>query len=164
MYDDALAIGRSTGSKRETALALASVGTVLKEGGEVEAALRHYEEALDLNEKIGLRSSVADNHHQIAEILRIMGRLTDARRELDVALRLREQLKEELALAESHLGLAAISIFSSIFMRLCAWRALVALALKRSMNDCRCARSRCCFSYWLATSTRLCARCISKLE
>ena len=41
---------------------------------------------------------------------------------------------------------ARSSIFASIFMRLCAWRALVALARKRLMNDSRCARSRCCFS------------------
>jgi len=43
---------------------------------------------------------------------------------------------------------ASSSIFASIFIRLCACRALVAFARKRLMKDSRCARSRCCFSYW----------------
>ena len=41
---------------------------------------------------------------------------------------------------------AMSSIRSSALMRLCACFALVALARKRSMNDCRCATWRCCLA------------------
>ena len=41
---------------------------------------------------------------------------------------------------------ASFSIRASAFTRLCACFALVALALKRSMNFCRCAMRSCCFS------------------
>ena len=56
------------------------------------------------------------------------------------------------------------SILASIFMRLCAWRALEALALKRSTKVCMCARAASCFLAKATSSARLAARVSTKVS
>ena len=57
---------------------------------------------------------------------------------------------------------ASFSMRSSAFTRLCACLALLALALKRSMNFCRWAMRSCCFSNADCCSTMRSARISSK--
>ena len=54
------------------------------------------------------------------------------------------------------------TILASFFTRDWAWRALVALALNRSMKLCRCARSASCFTLALACSIRFSESCLAK--
>jgi hypothetical protein len=54
------------------------------------------------------------------------------------------------------------SMRSSALTRLCAWRALVALALKRSMKRCRCAIVSCCFEVGGLLQRQISARISSK--
>ena len=55
-------------------------------------------------------------------------------------------------------------IRSSAFTRLCAWRALLALALKRAMNDSRWAMCACCFTNADCCTASCIARSFSKVE
>ncbi|EWS62663.1 hypothetical protein Y695_04107 [Hydrogenophaga sp. T4] len=55
------------------------------------------------------------------------------------------------------------SMRSSALTRLCACLALLALALKRAMNFCRCATLSCCLEYAVACSAICSARMSSNL-
>ena len=58
----------------------------------------------------------------------------------------------------SSTGTSITVMRDSIFMRLWAWRALDALALKRSTKACMCARAASCFFAKAVSSARCAAR------
>ena len=61
-------------------------------------------------------------------------------------------------------GTSTLAILASIFMRLCAWRALAADALKRSTNFCMWARAASCFFANAMSLARAAARVAMKVS
>ena len=109
-FEEALALWRDVGRRRDSAVALDSLASVRADRGDLTRARQLNEEALAIFEAVSDKSHIASALGKIAGILRAEGDLDGARRRHEQALALYEQIGEKTSAAISRVWIARIAL------------------------------------------------------
>ena len=91
-FEEALALDRSTGGRRDVALDIQIIGVVLAEQGELSEARRKGEEALAICRELDDKRGMAEAQYLLGDVLTKQSELVDAKRYFEAALSLYREL------------------------------------------------------------------------